>query len=92
MAEPVLRRQSIAEQVEGILQDAESRKVGIAGSARGILQQVTNGQKGQNDLFPSGAFDSGVAVAADGEHDLLRRYRGHCWPGARSSARDVWAG
>jgi hypothetical protein len=56
-AEPVLRRQSIAEQVEGILQDAESRKVGIAGSARGILQQVTNGQRGQNDLFPSGAFD-----------------------------------
>ena len=57
MAEPVLRRQSIAEQVEGILQDAESKKVAIAGSARGILQQVTNGQRGQNDLFPSGAFD-----------------------------------
>ena len=57
IAESVLRRQSIAEQVEGTLQDAESKKVGIAGSARGILQQVTNGQRGQNDLFPSGAFD-----------------------------------
>jgi carbohydrate-selective porin (OprB family) len=56
-SEPVLRRQSIAEQVEGILQDAESKKVAIAGSARGILQQVANGQRGQNDLFPSGAFD-----------------------------------
>ena len=44
-AESVLRRQSIAEQVEGALQDAEGKKVAIAGSARGILQQVTNGQK-----------------------------------------------
>jgi len=56
-AESVIRRQSIAEQVEGALQDAESKKVVIAGSGRGILQQVTNGQRGQNDLFPSGAFD-----------------------------------
>jgi len=55
--ESVLRRQSIAEQVEGALQDAEGKKVAIGGSARGILQQVTNGQRGQNDLFPSGAFD-----------------------------------
>jgi Carbohydrate-selective porin, OprB family len=55
--ESVLRRQSIAEQIEGALQDAEGKKVAIGGSARGILQQVTNGQEGQNDLYPSGAFD-----------------------------------
>jgi Carbohydrate-selective porin, OprB family len=55
--ESVLRRQSIAEQVEGALQDAEGKKVAIGGSARGILQQVANADKGQNDLFPSGAFD-----------------------------------
>jgi hypothetical protein len=55
--ESVLRRQSIGEQIEGALQDAEGKKVAIGGSARGILQQVTNGQRGQNDLFPSGAFD-----------------------------------
>jgi hypothetical protein len=55
--ESVLRRQSIAEQIEGALHDAEGKKVAIGGSARGILQQVTNGQRGQNDLFPSGAFD-----------------------------------
>jgi hypothetical protein len=56
-AESVLRRQSIAEQIEGALQEAEGKKVAVGGSARGILQQVTNGQRGQNDLFPSGAFD-----------------------------------
>ena len=55
--ESVLRRQSIAEQIEEALQGAEGKKVAIGGSARGILQQVTNGQDGQNDLYPSGAFD-----------------------------------
>jgi hypothetical protein len=55
--ESVLRCQAIAEQIEGAFQDAEGKKVAIEGSARGILQQVTNGQRGQNDLLPSGAFD-----------------------------------
>jgi hypothetical protein len=53
----MLRRESISEKIESAIQDAEAKKVVIGGSARGILQQVTNGDKGQNDLFPSGAFD-----------------------------------
>jgi hypothetical protein len=55
--ESVLRRESISEKIESALQDAEAKKVVVGGSARGILQQVANARKGQNDLFPSGAFD-----------------------------------
>jgi hypothetical protein len=53
----VARRESIAEKIEAAIQDADARKVAINGSARGALQQVANGQEGQNQLFGQGAVD-----------------------------------
>jgi hypothetical protein len=53
----VSRRESIGEKIEVALQDAETRKVAVGGSARGILQQVLNARDGQNQLFAEGAVD-----------------------------------
>lgn len=50
------RRESIAEKIEAALEDAESSRVAVGGSARGILQQVLNSQ--DNDkLFSTGSVD-----------------------------------
>jgi hypothetical protein len=53
----IARRESIAEKIEAALQDAESKKLAIGGSARGILQQVANARDGENQLFGEGAVD-----------------------------------
>jgi hypothetical protein len=55
--ESLSRRQSVSEQIEEALSGAEAKKVSIGGSARGIAQQVANGESGQNNLYPSGAAD-----------------------------------
>lgn len=41
----------------GIHQESEAKKIAVAGSAHGILQQVLNAREGQNQLFGSGAVD-----------------------------------
>jgi hypothetical protein len=53
----VARRQSIAEQIEAAIADVEAKKVAVGGLARGTLQQVLNGDDGQNKLFGEGAID-----------------------------------
>src|SRR5262249_52912687 len=53
----VARRESVAEKIESAIQDADAKKVAINGSARGILQQIANAEKGQNQLFGEGSFD-----------------------------------
>ncbi len=53
----MLRRESISEKVEEAIQDAETKKVAMGGSARGTPQQVLNADEGQNDLFGQGAVD-----------------------------------
>jgi len=53
----VARRQSIAEQIEAAFEDAQTKKVGVGGQVRGILQQVLNGGDGQNKLYGVGAVD-----------------------------------
>jgi hypothetical protein len=53
----VARRESIAEKIEGAIQDANARKVAVGGAARGTLQQVANAEEGQNQLFGEGSID-----------------------------------
>lgn len=53
----ISRRESITQRIESALQDAEAKKVAIGGSARGAIQQVTNGRDGQNKLFGEGSLD-----------------------------------
>jgi hypothetical protein len=53
---PFSRRESLDERIEAALEEAESKRVAVGGSARGILQQVLNSD--ENDkLFSTGAVD-----------------------------------
>jgi hypothetical protein len=51
------RRESIAEKIEAAIQEGAAKKVAIGGSARGTVQQVLNGRRGQDELFGQGAVD-----------------------------------
>src|SRR5262249_54630835 len=51
------RREPISAKIDAAIQDADAKKVAVGGAARGILQQVTNGEEGQNQLFGEGSID-----------------------------------
>ena len=53
---PFSRRESLTEKIEAALQEAESKRVAIGGSARGILQQTLN-SKEDDALFAEGSVD-----------------------------------
>jgi len=50
------RRESISEKIEAALEEAESSRVAVGGSARGILQQLVN-SRDEDKLFSTGSVD-----------------------------------
>ena len=50
------RRESLAEKIEAALEEAETKRVAVGGSARGILQQVFH-NPGGDQLFSEGSVD-----------------------------------
>lgn len=53
---PFSRRESLDERIAAALEEAEAKRVAVGGSARGILQQVSNSNK-DDKLFSTGAVD-----------------------------------
>ncbi len=53
---PFSRRESISERIEAAILEAESKKVAVGGSARGIVQQILHGRESDH-LFSTGSVD-----------------------------------
>lgn len=53
---PFSRRESLDDRIETALEEAETKRVAVGGSARGILQQVFNSEE-DDKLFSTGAVD-----------------------------------